>query len=72
MKIRWLAFSVSGLLLFGLGISMVGEAIILKYESIPFFWYGALSLIITNSGLCLFGNAIRYRVRLDQKETFLK
>ena len=59
MKIRWLAFSVSGLLLFGLGISMVGEAIILKYESIPFFWYGTLSLIITNSGLCLFGNAIR-------------
>ena len=58
MKIRWLAFSVSGLLLFGLGISMVGEAIILKYESIPFFWYGTLSLIITNSGLCLFGNAI--------------
>ena len=51
---------------------MVGEAIILKYESIPFFWYGTLSLIITNSGLCLFGNAIRYRVRLDQKETFLK
>ena len=66
MKIKWLAFSISGLVLFGFGLSLLGEAIILKYENKPFFWLGTLALVVVNSGLCLFGNAIRYRVQVDR------
>ena len=66
MKIKWLAFSISGLVLFGFGLSLLGEAIILKYENKPFFWFGTLALVVTNSGLCLFGNAIRYRLQMDR------
>ena len=66
MKIKWLAFSISGLVLFGFGLSLLGEAIILKYENKPFFWVGTLALVVVNSGLCLFGNAIRYRVQMDR------
>ena len=66
MKSKWLIFSISGLILFGFGLSLLGEAIILKYENKPFFWSGALALIVINSGLCLFGNAIRYRVQMDR------
>ena len=66
MKSKWLIFSISGLILFGFGLSLLGEAIILKYENKPFFWSGSLALIVINSGLCLFGNAIRYRVQMDR------
>ena len=66
MKIKWLAFSISGLVLFGFGLSLLGEAIILKYENKPFLWFGTLALAVVNSGLCLFGNAIRYRVQMDR------
>ena len=66
MKSKWLIFSISGLILFGFGLSLLGEAIILKYENKPFFWFGTLALIAINSGLCLFGNAIRYRVQMDR------
>ena len=66
MKIKWLAFSISGLVLFGFGLSLLGEAIILKYENNPFFWFGTLALVVVNSGLCLFGNAIRYRLQMDR------
>ena len=37
MKLKWLTFSISGLILIGLGLSLLGEAIILKYEEEPFF-----------------------------------
>ena len=66
MKSKWLIFSISGLILFGIGLSLLGEAIILKYENKPFFWSGSLALIVINSGLCLFGSAIRYRVQMDR------
>ena len=66
MKSKWLIFSISGLILFGFGLCLLGEAIILKYENKPFFWFGTLALIVINSGLCLFGNAIRYRVQMDR------
>ena len=66
MKLKWLTLSISGLILIGLGLSLLGEAIILKYEKKPFFWLGTLALIVVNSGLCFFGNAIRYRIQIDK------
>ncbi len=52
-------------MLFGFGLSLLGEAIILKYNNKPFFLYGTIALVVINSGLSLFGNAIRYRVLMD-------
>ena len=63
-KIKWLIYAVSGLLLFGFGLSLLGEAIILKYTAST-YWVpaGTLALVVTNSGLCLFGQAIIIKVK---------
>ena len=63
-KIKWLLYAVSGLLLFGFGLSLLGEAIILKYNASS-YWVpvGTLALVVTNSGLCLFGQAIIVKVK---------
>ena len=70
MKSKWLIFSIGGLILIGFGLSLLGEAIMLKYENKPFFWLGTLALIVINSGLCFFGNAIRYRIKMDSSRKF--
>ena len=58
-KTKWLLFAVSGLVVFGFGLSLLGEAIILKYKASS-YWIslGTIALVVTNSGLCLFGQAI--------------
>ena len=62
-KIKWLLYAISGLMLFGFGLCLLGEAIIMKYNGSP-YWIlgGTFALVITNSGLCLFGQAIIVRV----------
>lgn len=65
MKKKWLLYSISGLLMFGMGLSIVGESIILKYkQSDDWFLWGAFALIITNSGLCFFGQAVIEKVKI--------
>ena len=66
MKNKWMIYSISCLLLFGMGLSILGEAIILKYtQRDNWFICGTLALIITNSGLCLFGQAVIEKVKLS-------
>jgi len=65
---KWLAHAVGGLSLVGLGLSILGESIIAKYEQRSWFWLGTLSLIIVNSGISLVGKAVTYRIRLDNDE----
>ena len=70
-KRNWLLFSASGLATIGFGLSLMGEALIRKYEAVSWhdwFWIGTLALVIVNSGIALFGKAITLRVRLDQEE----
>ena len=65
MKKKWLFYSIFGLLMFGMGLSIVGESIILKYkQSDDWFLWGAFALIITNSGLCFFGQAVIEKVKI--------
>jgi hypothetical protein len=66
--VRWLAFSVGGLLLTGFGLSLLGESIIAKYRKKAWFWPGTLSLVVFNAGVSLIGNAVRYRVKLDREQ----
>ena len=68
-------YSIFGLLVFGMGLSILGEAIILKYkESDNWFVWGTLALITTNSGLCLFGQAVIEKIKLNiqTKDSWLK
>ena len=67
--VNWLIFSVIGLLLLGAGLSVFGEAVILKSGGAGFgkwFAWGTVSLIIFNTGISFVGRAVGYRVRLDR------
>lgn len=63
-KQKWLLYAVSSLVLFGFGLSLLGEAIIHKYNDSD-YWIlaGTSALVVTNSGLCLFGQAIIIKVK---------
>lgn len=68
IKRDWLIFAIAGLTLIGLGLSLMGEALIRKYESNSWhdwFWWGTAALIVINTGISLFGKAITLRVILD-------
>lgn len=71
MKIKWLIYSISGLLLIGFGLSLLGEAIIFKMsKNSNWFYMGTLALIIFNSGICIVAEAtlILYQVRKGKKK----
>jgi hypothetical protein len=64
MKNKGLYYSISGLLIVGLGLSLLGEAIIKKYTNTSdWILWGTIALVITNSGLCLLGQAIIEKLR---------
>lgn len=72
-KRNWLLYSVSGLVLIGLGLSVFGEALLLKYEKADFLvWFGlgTLSLVIINAGVSLFGQGVVFRVKMEKGRTF--
>ncbi|WP_162417453.1 hypothetical protein [Cyclobacterium roseum] len=69
-KVRkyWLMHAVGGLLLTGLGLSLFGEALIRKWENAAFWdWviWGTLALLVFNAGISLVGQAVIYRVKMD-------
>lgn len=57
----WSRLSVPGLILTGLGLSIVGHASINKSKGRGWIFQGTLGLIIFNTGLALFGEAIKAR-----------
>ena len=61
MNFRWYFFSITGLLLIGLGLCVFGEALIKKINQESYFVLGTLSLVIFNSGICFVGEAIFIR-----------
>ncbi|MEM8895452.1 MAG: hypothetical protein AAGC88_12795 [Bacteroidota bacterium] len=68
LRKKWLTYAISGLVVFGFGISLTGEAIIMKMtqsEHLGWVAYGTLALVVVNSGLCLFGQAVIYKVKLE-------
>lgn len=66
-KITWLIYSITGLLLLGLGLSLFGEAIIFKMEKdIKWFYWGTLSLVVFNSGICFIAEAIIIKIKMQR------
>ena len=68
IKTRWLVFSISGMLLLGLGLSLLGEAIIYKSQN-NFYWFywGTGAMATFNAGIGLIGEAIVMKVKLDSR-----
>jgi hypothetical protein len=62
-RLRWLVFSISGLILIGAGVSITGEAIIRKGSGAPWFALGTLGLVVLNSGVSFVGQGVIHRVR---------
>lgn len=60
---KWFWYAILGLVLVGSGLSVLGEAIISKYEGRAWFLFGTIALILVNSGLCFFGTAVVLRYR---------
>lgn len=66
---KWRIKAPLGLLLIGFGSCLVAEAAILKYSGADWLsWvlYGTLALIVLNSGLCIFGDAVKHRSHFER------
>jgi hypothetical protein len=63
MKKKRLLFAISGLILTGAGLSLLGEAIIYRFSEKPFWdWFGmgTLALVVFNCGLSLAIYSLRF------------
>ena len=57
-------YSVVSLLVIGLGLSLLGEAIISKWNnSSNWVWLGTLALVVCNTGFSLLGRAVIEKIR---------
>ena len=66
IKTRWLFLSIIGMLLLGLGLSLLGEAIIFKsLNDFRWFYWGTGALATFNGGIGLIGEAIVMKVKLE-------
>ena len=63
---RWLLQAPLGLVLVGLGLSLVADAALYKFQGAATWnWvaYGTVALVVFNSGLCIFGDTDSARAR---------
>lgn len=71
LKRNWLLLSGVSLAVIGFGLSLMGEALLVKQAAESWrewFEIGTLSLIVVNSGIALFGKAVTLRVKLDRRQ----
>lgn len=67
---EWSTNAPRGLLLIGAGISVVGQAIVLKAQRKPgwqWFFMGFIGLILVNAGISIFGEAVKHRALYETK-----
>jgi hypothetical protein len=66
LKKKWLRYGAISMLLIGFGVSLIGEAIILKSNGANVMQWvalGTVALIVFNAGICVFGEAVVCRSR---------
>jgi hypothetical protein len=71
LKKKWLKFAVGGILLMGFGLSLLGEAGILKMSGSGFLiWFGlgTLALSVFFAGLSVFGQAVVFKSQMDNSK----
>jgi hypothetical protein len=67
----WQWMAPLGLTIIGFGFSLTGQAIIAKSRGKPFWlWFalGTLGLIVLNSGISIFGDAVKRRALQELHE----
>jgi hypothetical protein len=67
---QWSDNAPRGLLLVGLGASLVGQATVLKANRKPAWQWvslGTLGLIVLNAGLAIFGESVKHRTLYESK-----
>ncbi|MFN8531199.1 MAG: hypothetical protein U0670_21560 [Anaerolineae bacterium] len=67
---KWSELAPRGLLLIGTGVSIIGQATILKSRrKSAFVWVvlGTLGLIVFNAGISVFGESIKHRTLYESK-----
>lgn len=72
---RWQVFAPLGLALCGFGLCLVSEASHLMHSGAPTFsWvmFGTLSLVVFNSGLAFFGEAVKCRALYEMRKSIKK
>jgi hypothetical protein len=72
---KWLLCAIGGLILMGFGLSIFSEAAHLKHTNAPLLRWsllGGYSLIVINSALSIFGQAIIFKVRIENKKLIRK
>lgn len=68
---RWQIFAPTGLMLTGMGLCLFGTASHMMHSGETFLrWFtaGTISLVTFNSGLALFGEAVRCRTLFDLRK----
>jgi hypothetical protein len=66
---RWKQMGPGGLVMVGLGLSVVGHGVERKMADAPWWdWglWGTLGLVVTNAGLAIFGDGVKHRTRLEE------
>ncbi|MEM9804505.1 MAG: hypothetical protein AAF959_04440 [Cyanobacteria bacterium P01_D01_bin.56] len=71
LRTLWLMKGIGGLLCTGLGLSLLGEAIIRKTNDQSWFWLGTLCLAVFNFGLCLMFDSHNHQLELQRQQQFL-
>lgn len=70
---KWNKFSLIGLVIIGLGLSLTGDAISAKTKGRGWFIKGAIGLIVVNAGIAIFGEAVKARALYEwELETLRK
>ncbi|MBK8034888.1 MAG: hypothetical protein J0M07_31440 [Anaerolineae bacterium] len=67
---EWSENAPRGLLLIGAGISVIGQAIVLKSRrksTVVWFLFGLVGLILFNAGVSVFGEAVKHRTLYESK-----
>jgi hypothetical protein len=68
---KWKLFAPLGLILTGLGISLIGDAILVKASGAvlwQWFLYGTVGLAVFNAGICVFGEAVKCRMHYEKAD----
>lgn len=67
---EWSENAPRGILLIGAGISVIGQAIVLKARgksTLAWFLFGLVGLILFNAGVSVFGEAVKHRALYESK-----
>jgi hypothetical protein len=65
-KMKWFIYSVAGVTLVGLGLTLTGDAIVVKStlqdQFARWFFTGLLGLASVNAGICFIADAVRQQI----------